>query len=651
MSNSPRFLFACACIAASLALAAADGRAQQPPPAVSAQGPDLIRFVYGATSSPAAGVRVTIDGRGRFHEAITGPDGVAQIALDGRRLRVTDPQSGLLLLATFTFDRGKDVMVPLPVRITGSATGFGASPRIRIGFGHPISAIDFQRRATMQSGSEVRAELYGMELPRIAEDWSDITADPDGRFTSPWVAVWDAPQLVIAGLEGTLLRAVPLPPDMAEARTLDIGEQRPQFSSRLEVLAEPTTPPHALEMRAKGLAALPDQREQTALNIVLLNALDIRLGLFVLGRGSLPLEQGVPTRLTVPPLASLEIAIHSITPGVDLARTVTVGAADVTSIRLAGGDILGEAERRAPLRGEVRAGRTGPPVAGARVVYSSHPHQFTATTDSNGMFTIPGAFADRPGALSVETPTGLAQPNHRATVHHILAATPLGAADAGDAPRVFAAPSPPQGVQAAQLVGDSVGNNYAFCQGFGGYTQDEQYEYGPLYFVFDTDLNYVDSPLLGQGVDPTGVTMVSVGFSKAGTYLVGAQYTPYITATTPVVVTQPGFQVITLQPTNLRLGNKIRNTYGRILVLMNKNGGATLGAEMFFPSWSPAASPFIATVIENPDNGNSVVVMQCYNYLQTGTNTLQGIPAFAFDHSDGTFEGELIESTNFIVLK
>src|SRR5262249_27698863 len=214
MSNRVRFLFVGVCLAATLALASVDGWAQQQP--APAQGAGSLRVVYGPTGRPAAGLRVIIDGRGD-HEAVTGPDGIAQVVLDGTRLRVIDPQSGLVLLARLRPDFRNDVVVPLPVRITGVALGFGASPRIRVGSGHPIDASDFQRRETTQSGFEPRSELYGLQLPRIAEDWSDITAEPDGRFTSPWLEAWAAPQLVIAGPDGTLLREVTLPADIAEA--------------------------------------------------------------------------------------------------------------------------------------------------------------------------------------------------------------------------------------------------------------------------------------------------------------------------------------------------------------------------------------------------------------------------------------------------
>jgi hypothetical protein len=636
MSNSRRLLFACAGVAASLALAATDGRAQQQPPATSAQGPEPIRLVYGPTGRPAAGLRVTIDGRGKYYEALTGPDGIAQIALDGARLRVTDPQSGLLLVATFTFDRGKDVLVPLAVRITGTATGFGASPRIRIGSGHPIDAVDFQRRETMQSGFDPRVELHGLQLPRIAENWSDVAAESDGRFTSPWVELWASAQLVIAGPDGTLLREVPLPADMAEARTLDIGEQRPQFSSTLEVAADVTTPPHALQIRTQGLRTWPDQGEQTALNVVLLNALDIRIGLFLLGRGSLPLGADAPTRVTVPPLASLDLLIESITPGVDLPRPVSVPPDGKTSVRLTSGELLGETAPRAPLRGQVRIDGTGPPVAGARVLYSSHPHQFTATTDRRGMFTIPRAFADRPAALSIETPTGRAPPRHRAHVHHMLAAAAPGATQGGGAPRVFAAPSAPRQSPNVRLGEDLLGNGYGFCKG--AYTQDEQYQYGPLVFLLDGNGNAVSDSIFLQGVDSSGVASVSVIFSKAGTYVVGAQYTPYITASTGVTVSQPGFQLFYLQPTNLQLSKTI--------VFMNKSAGPTPNAEVFFPSWEQAASPYIATVQFNSGNQTAFVVMQCFNYLRDSN----GIPIYAFDPSYGTYEGSVTPNTNYIQL-
>src|SRR5262249_2144827 len=82
MSNRVRLLFVGVCLAASPALASVDGWAQQQPAPAPAQGAGSLRVVYGPTGRPAAGLRVIIDGRGD-HEAVTGPDGIAQVVLDG----------------------------------------------------------------------------------------------------------------------------------------------------------------------------------------------------------------------------------------------------------------------------------------------------------------------------------------------------------------------------------------------------------------------------------------------------------------------------------------------------------------------------------------------------------------------------------------
>jgi len=623
--------------AGALALSSAAALAQDQPAAAPpvAPGAAALRLVFAPTGHPAPNLKLTIDGRAATHEAVSDANGIARISLDGGRLRIADAQSGLLLLATVPPRSAADVPVPLPVRISGSAIGFGAAARVRVGSGRSISPADFQRHATGQAGLEPGVDLDGMELPSINQDWTDLAVEPDGRFTSPWIAVWRAPQLAIAGPDGTLLRELPLPSDMAAARTIEIGEQRPQFSSVVEVSAEPTSLPHPLAIRAKSLKPLAERRDQTALDIALINALDIKLGLFLLGRGSLPLQANVPARLTVPPLASLDIVVQSVMPGVELLRSVAVQTAEHVSVRIARGEILGETASRAPLRGQARVAGTGPPAAGARVTYSSHPYRFTATTDSRGMFTIPDAFADRAAVLSIETEA------NRASIDHMLPTDPAHGSEQTNE-RVFAAPSPPAppGTRANRL-GASLVQKYPFCNG--NYDQDTQYEEGPLGFVLDQNGDPLPDAVLSQDGDEKGVAIVNVFLPAIGMYTVGAQFTPYITASQSVAVQQQDQQLkaITLTPADL--------IDGQILNIISDKGFVPESAEVAFPSWVQSASPYFSQVM-HPQSGLSAITMRCFNFV-SHFGKLLGIPVYAEARGYGAFEGLVWKGTESIVLK
>jgi hypothetical protein len=191
-------------------------------------------------------------------------------------------------------------------------------------------------------------------------------------------------------------------------------------------------------------------------------------------------------------------------------------------------------------------------------------------------------------------------------------------------------------------IAHAMPEKYTFCGG--NYTQDEQYEESPIYFVFRYDeasktfVEVTNYQIIGKtGPTEKGFVQLSLLFQNPGEYIVGAQYTPFITASQRIQVSMR-LAGVDLEPRNL-VEDK------RDIAIMSVNNAPVPEAEVFFPSYNDAASPYIAPVSSH-NGAASSVTLTCYNYLEYNV----GIPIYAFDKAYGTFDGSIDPNTAIITL-
>src|SRR5262245_41130888 len=107
-----------------------------------------VRFTYAVTGKPAAGMTVEMVSVQPPTRYTTDSAGRVPVALTNGRVRVTDPQTGVMLLDRGVVRPTPELAIAIPVRLTGQVTGFGTDPtRIEIDCGHGerMAVSDYQR--------------------------------------------------------------------------------------------------------------------------------------------------------------------------------------------------------------------------------------------------------------------------------------------------------------------------------------------------------------------------------------------------------------------------------------------------------------------------------------------------------------------------
>ena len=596
------FVAAAALVFVSLSLAQPGGR---------------TRFVYLISGQAATGLQVTVvtlDGK-TLNYTTDASGHVSGMAREGK-LTVNDPVTGLRLIDQILDRPVTEFKVPLPIRVRGTVSGFGKDPNaitIDCGYGPRMTVTDYQRMVHGLSLVLLTDEnkLEGVEMARVPSRWISSKPSTRGRFVTGWIAAVDAPDLLVYNNAGhTAVRTVRLPKGVRARQTVQAGLITPSAAATLEVSIEAgkTDLPLGLMMTVKSVGARGATSAQTTQMLSLLNRRDAALGQFLTKRRQIPLELEGTTRIAgLPAMQSLRLQFVGPVPGIMAERTVTVPQRGTVRIRLTEEELLGKREPLVSFTGVVRIAQGGPPVKGAKVVYSSYPHRYETTTDENGRFTIPRVAANRSGAVFIDAPNPRgAPPFDRVTVSHPVAPLPRTAARGAAGEQVFEIPRPisgamrssrPENSTAASAPSDGSNFGGAFVIDYNfpvcgtNYTQDEfQYVDFPILeaYRYDQPGQIGEQVQLDQELvdtDKQGNASATILFPGRGSYLVFMQYTPFVYDVRQVIIIDNAYMQLDFSAdTNMpQLTISVFDQFGNRV---------PADVEVAFPGWTYAADAY-----------------------------------------------------------
>ena len=622
-----------------------------------AQPGQRTRFVYLISGQVASGLKVTvITLDGKTLNYTTDANGyVNGMAREGK-LMVADPITGVRLIDQMLDKPVTEFKVPLPIRVRGMVSGFGKDPNsitIDCGYGPRFTVTNYQRMVHGLSLIHLVDEnkLEGMEMARVPSQWLRSNPNTEGRFMTGWFGAVGAPELLVFNSAGqTAVRTVPLPKGVRARQTILAGLISPAAGATLEVSIEAskTDLPLGLMMGVKSLAVRGATKSQAAQMLSLLNRRDMALGQFLTKRRQIPLELEGTTKIAgFPPMQSLRLYFAGPVPGITAERTVTIPQQGTVRIRLTEDELLGKRQPLVSFTGVVRIEQGGPPVKGAKVVYSSYPYRSETTTDENGRFTIPRVAANRGGAVFIDAPNPQAAPPFdRITVTRPVAPLPRSSARGSSGEQVFEIPrgaSQPMtlmhsGSSAAAAAPGSSSNvtgtlvlDYDFPVCGTTYTQDEyQYVEFPLLEAYRFDLGRLGEQVQLDkevwGVDKRGDGVATVLFPGQGHYVIFMHYTPFVYDAKEVIIVDNASMTLTFSPFNL----------ARLVITIFDHDGNRVPAntEVSFPGWIFAADPY-----EMLTESNGSVIVNCFSRGPNIQNIRNQILIEINDPNLGCFNG------------
>jgi hypothetical protein len=610
------------------------------------------RLVYAITGRPAAAVVVDVfDASGKARHATTDRSGRLAGLDSASRILVKHAGSGTILADRAFADRvPAEIMVGLPVRVSGEVSGFGDDPaRIEVdcAYGERLPISDYQRQVhgTGRFAMPDENTVHGLDLPPVPEHSLRTHPDASGRFTTGWFAAYDDPEVLAfrQGEGATGVKTVTISKSAQAGTTVSAGKITPNFGATLEIQAALSNndAPRGLVVEVASIETAPAARDQLAVYLSALHRRDAALSRFLLKRGDLPVSLNGSTRIAgVPPAEILKLRFHGPDPGFEIERTVQVPGQGIVRIDLSQ-PMLRAAQATATFSGTVRLS-TGAAVPGALVVLTSYPKQYETKTGADGLFQIEGVVTGQRGKVRIEGSVAGAQPPFdRFVIDREVDPVPAGGSSDNiyeiTVPRgrglsfgakTLSAPAPQPGLLGQQ--GPPL--EYKFSNCF-YYTQDDfQFVSVPVmtaYKITDTGQLGDIAQIAGEGVvDAEKATAIfNAQFKEAGKYAVFLEFTPFVYDAVAINVQTPN-QRLEFMPKRLMEAIQIRVT--------DKNGGTAKGVQIQFPGWSAEPDPY---TVETDGNGN--VNINCVSLGPPKFTGFDFINVFVDDANSGYFNGTL----------